>query len=132
MAKVSDVFGSKGLKAEDLQGQDVAVTIRNTRVCKFDDGDKIEVQFEGKEKSLVCNKTNANTIALVLKTDDLDFWIGGQITLYPAYVDFRGEQVLAIRVRPPAVAASPAPQQAAAAPDPLNPPPPDDDGSIPF
>jgi len=127
MARVSDVFGSKGLKAEDLRGQDVRVEISSTRICRFDDGDKIEVQFVGKEKSLVCNRTNARTISLVVGSDDLDDWVGHPVTIYPAYVDFKGEQVLAIRVRPPQVAAASSPP-----PNLGDVPPPLDDDQVPF
>ena len=56
--------------------------------------------FQGKEKGLVLNKTNANNIAYVYG-DETDDWRGQEITLFEAMVDFQGKTVPAIRVRAP-------------------------------
>ena len=102
MPKVTEMFGGAFLKADDLQGKRVTVTITDVRqeLLRGDHGEeeKWVVSFEGKEKRLVLNKTNANAIAATLGHDDTDEWIGQQIKLYPAMVDFQGRQVAAIRV----------------------------------
>jgi hypothetical protein len=56
------------------------------------------VFFQGAEKGLVLNKTNANTIAGMYSPETSN-WIGKQVTLFPTQVDFQGRQVAAIRVR---------------------------------
>ena len=58
---------------------------------------KYIMAFEGKDKKLVLNKTNANLIA-GQHGEETDNWIGKQIKLYEAQVDFGGRTVPAIRV----------------------------------
>ena len=70
------------------------------------------IYFEGKEKGIVLNKTNATAIATIYG-DDTDDWTGGEIILYSAWVDFQGKQVEAIRIRVPP--RKPAPRAAAQA-----------------
>jgi len=48
---------------------------------------------------MVCNKTNARTIARVLGSEEFDEWIGKQISLYRCEVDFQGDMVDSIRVK---------------------------------
>ncbi len=98
--KVSQVFSGDSLKAADLSGAEPTVTIASVEMKKFDNGNKLVISFEGKQKTLVCNKTNANRIAY-LYGDDTDGWIGKQITLFTDLVDFQGTTTEAIRVRPP-------------------------------
>lgn len=96
--ELSQVFSSATLKASDLQGHEPTVTIETVEMKKFDNGNKLVISFKGKEKTLVCNKTNANRIAYAYGTNT-DNWIGKQITLYVEPVDFQGSTVEAIRVR---------------------------------
>ena len=122
--KVSEVFQSDYLKANDLNGQSVTVTIATTEMSDFkagkDEEPKIILSFRGAKKKFVCNKTNAGTI-VGLYGDDMDNWIGKPITLVPREVNFQGKMVMAIRVsliKPGQ--AQPAPKQAA----PVQPPAP--------
>lgn len=100
--RVSDMFPSKYLKADDLQNKAHNVSI--DRVCqeeiKGDDGleSKWIVYFQGREKGLVLNQTNAFSIAQ-LHGDDVGNWGGKPIELYPATVTFQGRPVACIRVR---------------------------------
>lgn len=99
--KLSEAFPSNFLKAEDLKGAAVTVTINNVEFEKIGKGDedkKLILSFQGKAKKLVCNKTNSKTIAKVLDSDDTDDWIGKKITLRPAEVEFQGEMIWSIRV----------------------------------
>ena len=120
--KTSEAFPSKYLKAEDLQGRDVAVTISDVKLEEFD-GDrgkesKMLIMFKGKSKGLITNKTNARTIAKVLGSDETDDWIGKSIVIGPREIEFQGETVWGIRVSLKAPAQSPAPARPApAAPD---------------
>jgi hypothetical protein len=95
---ISTVFGGDSLKAADLQGNEPTVVISHVQAKEFDDGNKLVVSFEGKKKSLVCNKTNANRIAFMYGTET-NGWIGKKITLYEEMVDFQGKLTPAIRVR---------------------------------
>lgn len=97
---INEVFPSKYLKAADLQGRQVTVTIDRAEQDKLGDDTKLIVYFQGKEKGLVCNKTNANNIAAIYG-QDTDDWRGCEITLFEAMVDFQGKTVPSIRVRAP-------------------------------
>jgi len=55
------------------------------------------VMFDGKEKGLVLNKTNAQLIA-EQHGQDLASWKGREISIYPTTTDFGGERVECIRV----------------------------------
>jgi len=70
--KLSEVFSGNYLKADDLQGRTVPVTISRVEVKEFDDGKKIVIHFDGKDKCLVCNKTNCSIIAENVGSDDTD------------------------------------------------------------
>lgn len=105
--KVSEAFPSQYLKAADLNGRNVSLTIKNVDIETIGDDRKPVVYFEGKEKGLVLNKTNANTIAFTYG-DDMDEWRGGEIIIFPTTTDFQGRTVDAIRVKiPPRKPATP-------------------------
>lgn len=104
---INSVFPSKYLKASDLQGRTVRVTISNVVVEKIGDDQRPVLYFQGKEKGVVLNKTNANTIANTYGPET-DGWLGAPIELFSAMVDFAGKMTEAIRVRVP----RPAPAQA--------------------
>ena len=99
--KSSDIFASKYLKVDDLRGRDVTVVIDSVEIAQMPNGGqkKPAVYFRGKEKALVLNKTNFNTIVQVTGKDDTDDWKGESITLYPSETEFGGEMVDCIRVR---------------------------------
>lgn len=99
--KASDAFPSPFLKADDLQGKNVTVTIAGVEMQEIGQGAQKSVKpvisFVGKEKGLVCNKTNWNTI-IKLWGDETDEWEGKKIILCPREVEYQGEMVLSIRV----------------------------------
>lgn len=104
--KVSEVYTgeSKYLKAADLQGRRITLTMRTTTYEPMkDDGTdmKVIVYFRDKEKGLALNKTNAETIAM-LYGDDTDNWPGNSIELFTTMVEYQGKSVPAIRIAPPA------------------------------
>ncbi|MGH2358944.1 MAG: hypothetical protein ACRDGM_00135, partial [bacterium] len=54
-----------------------------------------------KSKGMVLNRTNSNEIEYDCGYGgDMDAWIGKPICIYPAMVDFKGDRVPALRVRP--------------------------------
>lgn len=132
--KVSEAFPSKYLAAADLQGKDVQVTIDRVEMATFDDGkSKPIVYFQGHQKGVALNKTNANNIAMV-HGDDTDHWRGRVVILFTAWVDYQGKSVQAIRVRgvPAPLASVPEQQASTTRQDPSMPPAGPDDDDIPF
>lgn len=105
--KIGSAFPSKYLKAADLNGARILVTI--DRVAAQDVGQvgskeiKPVLYFKGKEKGLVLNKTNARKITAIAGTDETDSWTGKQIVIYPTETEFQGETVDCIRVAAPKV-----------------------------
>lgn len=98
--RVSDAFPSNYVKASDLQDKNVLVVISHVAMEDIGDDNKPVLYFQGKDKGMVMNKTNANNIATVYG-DDTEDWTGKEIVLFPAMVDFQGRTVPAIRVRAP-------------------------------
>ena len=96
--KISTAFPSTYLKASDLDGRNIGVTMDYVKMEDIGGDHKPVLYFVGKEKGMVLNKTNANNITMVYG-DDTDDWHGGELTLYAAMVDFQGRSVEAIRVR---------------------------------
>jgi len=100
--KTNDIFPSKYLKAADLPEEgSQTFTIEKVTVEEIgkDKERKPVVHFDETDKSMVCNKTNWNTIAKVAGSDDSDYWRGKKISLGRAEVEAFGEMVEAIRVR---------------------------------
>lgn len=104
---IDEAFPSKYLKASDLQGRNVNVKMGRAEVEKIGEDKKLILYFQGKEKGMVLNKTNANNIASIYG-GDTDDWYGKEITLFEAMVDFQGKTVPALRVRAPRRDAAPA------------------------
>lgn len=101
--KISEAFPSKYLKAADLQGRRITATIDQVEMANIgDDTDKMVVYFVGKEKGFVLNRTNANMIAEIAKSEETEDWHGVKIVIFPTRVDFQGRRVDAIRVDYPA------------------------------
>ena len=103
MPNIDEIFGSgKTLKAADLDGNEVTLTITDVVVNEFEDNGvkkmKPVIHFEECEKALVSNATNSHVIAEEYgkETDD---WVGKTITLFPTRVTFGDKLVDAIRVR---------------------------------
>ena len=116
---VNDVYQShsENLKAEDLGGQEhqliIAQVTQETINDNGNDKRMLKLHFQGQEKGLLLNKTNAMTIADALG-ENTDYWVQKPIILYPTKVDFAGKMVDAIRIRP--VLAQAQPGQALGAP----------------
>ncbi len=104
MSNYALLFPSKWLAAADLMGDDRIVQVKqiipSEEVGQSKDKRPV-VYFQGVEKGLVLNKTNAKRIAK-LYGPDTDKWIGKSITLYPSECDFGDETVPCLRVRPEA------------------------------
>ncbi len=98
--KISEEFPSQYLKAADLGGREVRVTMANTEREKLGNDNKLVLYFKGKEKGLVLNKTNAGTISDAYG-DDTEDWFDNPLILFSVKTDFQGKVVDAIRCRGP-------------------------------
>jgi len=98
--KMSEEFPSKYLKAADLQGREIRLTMANVEREKIGDDFKPVLYFKGKEKGVVLNKTNAGTISEAYG-DDTEDWFDQPIILFSVMVDFQGKVGPAIRCRIP-------------------------------
>lgn len=104
--RISSAYPSDYLKAADLLGHSVNVTLSHVEMRELNNESKPILFFQGKQKGMVLNKTNANKIA-ELFGDDTDDWTGQEVTIFEALVEFQGRTVPALRVRP----AKPQPQR---------------------
>jgi hypothetical protein len=98
------MFDSKYIGAWDLVGRDVVVTISKVQGTTIvGEGGKTDkkpmVWFEGKEKSMVFNKTNCAIVSGMYGRDTKD-WVGKRITIYPTQTQVGKETKDCIRVRP--------------------------------
>lgn len=101
--KISQVFPSKYVKAEDLQGKTVTLTIKGVVMEEMTTHDnktvkKPVVWFEKATKGFVINLTNA-LIIKALYGDETDDWTGKRISIYPTRVKAFGKMQDCIRVR---------------------------------
>ena len=133
---INDIYGgeSKFLKASDLTKAITTVEITGGEVATFKQGEppnerevpKLVLTLNG-SKGLVLNKTNAQSLAEIFKSDNWQSWIGRHINLFVAKVSYNGSMVNSIRVAEaddpaPKPAAQPTPQPAGIA----------DDDDVPF
>lgn len=77
---IETAFPSKWLKATDIKGKRVPVTIKDTVMEEVGDGEKPVLYFRGKDKGMVLNKTNAHILreAFGRETEE---WAGQKIVL---------------------------------------------------
>lgn len=100
MPKIGDTYKSNSsfLNVEDLQGRKVAVTISDAPVEDVGEDKKIVLYFEGKEKKLPLNITNARMMEMLTGSDDSDAWVGTTITLKPDITQYQGKPTKCIRI----------------------------------
>src|SRR5437868_6195035 len=97
-------FPSDYLAALELKGRDVTVAIAavSNEPLQMRDGGtkkKLVLRFEKTPKKLVCNRTNADSIARATNSTEAKNWVGKKITLYPTRCLAFGEMVDCVRVR---------------------------------
>lgn len=97
------LFPGRFIKAGDLQGRDVTLTISGIELQELpnDKGGDITrgvISFERTKKQWVINRTNASCLRAMWDRDT-SAWIGKRVTLYATEVSFGKERVLAIRVK---------------------------------
>lgn len=107
MSNYKTAFGSY-LKTEDLQGKACRLVIDAIATEEID-GDhgkekKLVARFAGKDKGLILNRTNADSLAEIAGSEDTDDWSGVTIALYPDKTKFGGKTVDCMRIRSPQTA----------------------------
>ena len=98
---ISSAFPSKYLKAADLSGEPTPVTmtiVKQEQVARNGDPQPVLYMKEF-QQGMVLNKTNGKAIAKLFG-DDTNNWRGQRIEIFEAMVEFQGDVVPAIRVRP--------------------------------
>ena len=95
----ADEYYGEYLKADDIAGREVEATISSVCVETLDGDEKLIVDFHELSKRLVLNKTNKDRIKEVTGTAETDDWIGKKIVLCSETVQYRGEEVPAVRVK---------------------------------
>ena len=78
-------YDSRYIAADDLPpGKDVKVKISNVTLetSKTDKSKLVSLHFEGKDKMMAVNKTNALSIRKQTGTSDVSKWIGHTIIIY--------------------------------------------------
>lgn len=106
MPSITDLYPSKYLKSADIKGREPTVTIRAIEVEEITGQKGKEhkpvLYFEGKEKGMVLNRTNADMIADFLGPDYTQ-WAGHAVTLYVTRVQSpQGGMTDGLRVKRPA------------------------------
>lgn len=122
MPNINDAFPSNYLKASDLQGREVVVSIDRVEfeAVGREKEQKAVLHFIGKSKGFVLNKTNARKIIEISGSALTEEWHGVAIVIYPTETEYAGDTVDCIRVKP----VNKAKMQRMTAPAPVAPPPP--------
>ena len=95
-----DIYPGKYLKAADIDEGGMTVTIDDFAMEEVGQAREQKAVVYFKEcKPMICNKTNKNTLAILLgkETDD---WIGQQVELTVLMVNYGSDVVPGIRVQP--------------------------------
>lgn len=100
--KMSKLFPSKYVKAADLGGKHVTLTIEKLIVEELGHGAEKEnkpvLYFHKATKGLILNRTNAMAVA-ALYGDESDHWTGKRITIYATRIRAFGAMQDVIRVK---------------------------------
>lgn len=101
MADYRSMFSSAWIRAVDLDGDDQVYVIEKVEPGEVGEEGKLQpiITFSGLKKRLGCNRTNAETLA-ILYGNDTRTWKGKAVTLYPTTTNYKGDTVDCIRIRP--------------------------------
>jgi hypothetical protein len=114
MPSYKSAFGSY-LKTEDLAGGAARAVIEAVQIESIKDQDsgqmekKLVAHFVGKDKALILNRTNAESLEAICGTDDYAAWVGHPVVLYATTTQFGAKTVPCLRIRAPKPATPPPP-----------------------
>ena len=105
-----DLYGSRYFAASDLHGEVIRRKIGKSEIVELKEKDgstkrKFLLYFEGIEKPLVLNKTNAQKLAINFGKDR-SLWIGVGVEIYAEMTSLGKEGVRLRSLKPAATAAS--------------------------
>ncbi|MHA1544116.1 MAG: hypothetical protein ACTSU8_03175 [Alphaproteobacteria bacterium] len=106
--KLGNMFPRKYATGEDLNGNDVTVTVKKMMIEKMSPRagqppqDRFVLYFDETVKGVILSRTLADQIAGILQADDTDQWTGKKVTLFPQPLTVAGTPRIAIRARKPA------------------------------
>lgn len=98
--KISDEFPSQFLKASDLKGREVRLTMDRVEREKIGQDMKLVLYFKGSDRGLALNKTNAFTISDAYG-EDTDDWRDQPVILFSIKTEYQGKVVDGLRCRVP-------------------------------
>ena len=107
--RISTAFPSKYLKATDIpNGRELNLQIDSVlmEVMEQSNEEKPVLSFIGKQKGLVLNVTNSNTVSDIYG-DDTDKWHGKPVVLFTSTTSFNGRNVACLRLRAPDATSAP-------------------------
>jgi len=109
---ISSAFPSKYMKADDFADGERRLVMESVELERMEGADGEEkpvLYFQGEQRGLVLNKTNATTIEAVYGAET-DAWTGRPVTVYRDTTMFSGRRVPCIRIKvtPQATATAPA------------------------
>lgn len=110
MTDYRSMFDRDYVGAFELGGKDVVVEIAKVEAAELKiEGNKTKkspvLTFRGAAKKLVCNKTNAKTLA-GLFGNETQAWVGKKIAIYPTTTKLGRDTVDCIRIRNKRIEAS--------------------------
>jgi len=115
--KISEMFPTKYLKAEDVGTLPAALTISDVLMEPMQDGLKKPVlKFHEIKQGLICNKTRCTALLSITGSDESTAWINHRISLFVGEENFKGDVFPSIRIK------AAAPVQARSRPLPVNKP----------
>ena len=100
---INDLYPPKWVKAADLNGQAVAVTITDVAIeTQYipqinDTKTQAVLSFEGKTKRLILNKTQVMALAAITGSDTFADWVGQRVDLVADRAP-NGKPTIAIKV----------------------------------
>jgi hypothetical protein len=100
---ISKAFPSKYLKADDIPvGKKIRVTVGHVELEKLGDDTKPVMYFQGKDKGMALNQTNAGKIAAAYGklTEE---WEGKEVFIFVEQKQFQGRSVPGLSVEVPMV-----------------------------
>ena len=104
---IYDAFPSKYVAVSDLRKGPITLTISHVTQEDMGEGDhKPVLYFQGAQKGMVVNRTNAMMISM-LYGEETDSWTGKQIQLYIAPTTYMGKPTQGVRVAAPNGPAAP-------------------------
>lgn len=94
---ILDAFPSNYFKSSDLNGRRLTLQIRACELEDLGGEQKPVLRFNGQDKGMVLNKTNADALVQAFGNDTND-WRGQWINLFSVRVQFQGRMVDGLRL----------------------------------